>query len=52
MAQHETAPAGFAFFMRLFIIGLATMISIGTRGLAESEGEHQAKQANTQQEVV
>ncbi len=40
MGQHEQAPAGFVFFMRLFIIFLATRIYRGIRGLEETEGEH------------
>ncbi len=42
MGQHETAPTGFALAMKLFIIGLATLISIGVRALEEDEAERQA----------
>ncbi len=40
MKQHEKAPAGFALFMRLFIIFLATKIARGIRTIEEPEAEH------------
>ncbi len=51
MKQHEQAPAGFAFFMRLFTIFLAAKISRAIKA-GEKPEEHCSKKTDEPKELV
>ncbi len=52
MKQHEQAPAGFAFFMRLFTIFLAAKISRAIRAVEEPEAAHGPEKTHEKKELA